>query len=466
MTSERPRGIAVTDVGYTNTKIVLFDAAGHPVAERKVASHHVEGPPYRHIDPAPLVEFLRQTLQELDRLLPVDVIVPSAHGAAMALLAGDGNLALPVMDYTAEPPPEIVAAYSRVMPDFAEARCPLLPMALTHGLQMYWQQHLLPGDFARVTTAIPWIQYVGFLLCGRAVTEITAMSCQTQLTNIATGSLSSLVRSQGWQDLFPPMVRSWEVIGQLLPAFRGAGFRGLGRVLAGIHDSSANYVRYLSAGLKAFTLLSTGTWIIAFDSAAPPEMLREDYDMATNTDIFGRPVAVARFFGGKEFEALAGKAADAPPALASAAALVERGVMALPSFTASPGPKPGTDNRGRIVGAVANDTELVSLASLYCALMVSAQLDVLQSKGDVIVDGPFAQNPVFLAVLAELRGGQRVLASDLRDGTTAGAACLALMEDGALPRIALDLLPVAPAGITGLADYQRKWNDLSRANRS
>ena len=35
MSSEKPRGIAVVDVGYTNTKIILFDGEGRPVAERK-----------------------------------------------------------------------------------------------------------------------------------------------------------------------------------------------------------------------------------------------------------------------------------------------------------------------------------------------------------------------------------------------------------------------------------------------
>ena len=50
MSFQKPRGIAVVDAGATNTKIVLFDGSGNPLAERKSASRHVEGPPYRHID--------------------------------------------------------------------------------------------------------------------------------------------------------------------------------------------------------------------------------------------------------------------------------------------------------------------------------------------------------------------------------------------------------------------------------
>ena len=124
---------------------------------------------------------------------------------------------------------------------------------------------------------------------------------------------------------------------------------------------------------------------------------------------------------------------------------------------------PGSGNRGRIVGVVETAAERVSLASLYCALMVAEQLDAVSSRHDVIVDGPFALNRVFLAVLAQLRVGQRVYASELRDGTTAGAACLALMRDGKLPSIALKLSAVAPAAISGLAAYQLSWKEKAVA---
>jgi len=463
MRTSLPRGIAVTDVGYTNTKLVLFSPDGQPVAERKAQSAHRAGPPYRWIDPEPMVAFLSAALAELDAILPVDVVVPSAHGAALALLKTDGSLAMPVMDYQSEPPADIVADYREVMPKFAECYCPLLPLALTHGLQLYWQQRAWPEQFAQTQTIIPWIQYVGFRLAGRAVTEITSMSCQTHLMNVADGGLSSLVTGQGWAAKFPAMAKAWEAIGTLKPEFRGPAFRGRGEVLAGIHDSSANYVRYLAGGFGQFTLLSTGTWSISFDTAATVSDLREDYDTATNTDIFGRNVATSRFFGGKEYELVAGEAVNVAPRLDDVAEFIADGVLALPSFSGSAGPMPGTEGRGAIIGEVSSAAGRASLASLYCALMVSEQLDHVKSRHDIIVDGPFAQNPVLMAVLAELRPGQRVLASALRDGTTAGAACLALMRDGKLPHIDITVVQTGSAGLGGLADYQRRWKGLAQA---
>jgi L-fuculokinase len=465
MREKAPRGIAVVDVGYTNTKIALFSPSGDLLAERKAASRHVEGPPYRHIDPEPMVALCRAALPELDRILPIDALVPCAHGAAMAALAADGSLALPVMDYTAEPPPALIADYKTIMPGFDEAFCPLLPLALIHGVQIYWQQRSWPEDFARVTALLPWIQYVGFRLSGVAVTEISSMSCQTHLMDTRAQKPSAMARRLGWDRLFPRMAKAWETIGTLKPEFRGEAFRGEGRVLAGVHDSTANFMRYVFAGLGRFALVSTGTWSISFDPSTPIEALDPARDTNTNTDVLGRPVCCSRFFGGREFEAVAAGAPAEAATLAGAAALVRRGTLARPSFTPMSGPVPNSGGRGAILGpAPQDDHERASLAALYCAQMVSEQLDAIAAKDDIIVDGPFSQNPVLLAILAQLRPAQKVMASALRDGTTAGAAALPLIDGrGRLPHVGLALSEVKPASVAGLEDYHDTWRSKAHA---
>jgi hypothetical protein len=350
MRESSPRGIAVVDVGYTNTKIALFSPQGELLAERKAASRHVPGPPYLHIDPEPMVDLCRSALAELDALLPIDAIVPTAHGAAMACLDENGDLALPVMDYTSEPPPEIVAEYRKIMPSFAEALCPLLPLAITHGLQLYWQMRMWPEDFARVRTLLPWIQYVGYRLSGVPVTEISSMACQTHLLDIRARQPSRMARDLGWDRLFPRMAKAWEEIGTLKPEFRGEGFRGAGRVLGGVHDSTANFMRYVCAGLDRFTLVSTGTWSISFDPSTSVDVLDPERDTNTNTDVLGRDVCCSRFFGGKEFEAVAGGAPAEAAALDGVAALVARGTLAVPSFTMTSGPVPGSLGKGFVKG--------------------------------------------------------------------------------------------------------------------
>ncbi len=458
------RGIAVVDAGKTNTKVVLFDANGKPVAERKVGSVSHAGPPYRTIDPAPLIEFCQKALTELDEILPVDVVVPSAHGAALALVAGDGSLAMPVMDYTSEPPSDVIGRYVKIQPPFGESFSPLLPMALTHGLQLYWQQQNWPSAFAKTKTVVPWIQYVAYVLSGKLVTEISSMSCQSHLMDVRKNTLSSLVYAQGWEHLFRPLIKAWDVIGELKPEFKGKNFRGRGAVLAGVHDSNANYLRYLAGGQEKFTLLSTGTWIIGFDTEAKLSSLDPLKDTVSNTDVFGRHVACCRFFGGKEFEVISEGASGEEASMASVQKLINQGTFAQPSFSDGGGPIPNTEGKGKIVGPIpSNQEQRASLASLYCALMVSESLDAIGSKHDVIVDGPFSKNHVFLDVLAHLRAGQKIMASDLRDGTSAGAACLALMPDGKLPHVPLSLTTLKPSKLAGLQGYQAQWKMLSYA---
>jgi len=232
------RGIAVVDVGYTNTKVILYDTSLNIVSERKRVSPHHDGAHYREIDTAPIIAFAAEALRELDQLLPIDRIPP----------------AVPVMDYMSEPPPEIERAYHDIMPDYAESYSPPLPRALLHGMQLFWQQQVMPEAFARTRTILPLMQYVGFALGGRAVTEVSSMSCQSHLVDMRNGGPSSL----------------WEIIGTLTPSLRGKAFRGRGDILAGVHDSNANLLRYLAGGQSHFTLLSTGTWIIGFDTDAGP----------------------------------------------------------------------------------------------------------------------------------------------------------------------------------------------------
>jgi sugar (pentulose or hexulose) kinase len=279
--------------------------------------------------------------------------------------------------------------------------------------------------------------------------------------DVKNNRFSSLARARGWDRLFAPMAKAWNVIGTLSPVFRGAGFRGDGRVLAGVHDSNANYLRYLAAGLSQFTLLSSGTWIISFDNSTPLKALARERDTASNTDVFGRQVASSRFYGGREFEILAEGASAEAGSIEAASKLIDRGIMALPSFTDSGGPVPGSGGKGQIIGPLPQSPEeKSSLAALYCAQMVSESLDAVGSRQDVVIDGPFSRNGTFVKILAALRPKQRMLTSDLRDGTTAGAACLALINDGRLPEIELSLMEVEPGRIGGLSNYSSEWREL------
>jgi sugar (pentulose or hexulose) kinase len=106
------------------------------------------------------------------------------------------------------------------------------------------------------------------------------------------------------------------------------------QIINGIHDSNASLLRHLLSRRppgEAFSVVSTGTWVIIAAVGASLTALDGERDMLANVDALGRPVACARFMGGREFAAL-----NDPPAAsctpADIAAIVERGIFALPAF--------------------------------------------------------------------------------------------------------------------------------------
>jgi sugar (pentulose or hexulose) kinase len=147
--------------------------------------------------------------------------------------------------------------------------------------------------------------------------------------------------------------------------------------------------------------------------------------------------------------------------MADVEALVATGNMALPSFTASGGPLPGTGGKGRIVGPAPDSPRArAALASTYLALMASVCLDLLDSRGQVIIDGAFADHRLFAGLLAALRPGQPVAVSSERQGAAVGAALLWRWPERSAPA-PLDLTRVVAPRLPGLAAYEHRWRSAA-----
>lgn len=448
--------IAVVDVGATNSRVVLLDPGLNEIASRKAETRHLQGPPYLRIDSEALIEFVRATVVELDAIRPVDTVSVSAFGATIACLDAENRLVHPIMDYLAPAPESIEEGYAKIAPPFEEVFSNTSPGALTLGKQLYWLETQYPESFTRVAGVVPWSAYIAHRLGGGLAMEISNLGVFTHLIDVRSGAYSSLVRQRGWERLFPERRNAWDVIGTL------TGLRGKGEILAGIHDSNANWLRYMAGQSGSFTLLSTGTFVIGFDSSADLSGLSADSDAFSFNDVFGRPIGCARFYGGYEFrQILDGVSPDAAND-ADIARVIDTGLFALPAFSETGGPFAGRGGRGKIVGGPADNPSIrASLATLYYALMVDRMLDVLRSKAVIIVDGPAAQNPLMLGLIAALRPGQQVMASQLSEGTTLGAGVLALMKgSGTLPRIETTLVPCAASKVPGLERYRENWINL------
>lgn len=452
------------DVGRTDVKLLAITPCGRLLSLRSAPNEVRSGDPYPSCDTEHIWRWMMAALADLGERFAIQAIVPTSYGSTAALIDA-AELVVPILDYAADPPAEIATAYAEIAPWFEECCCPVNPASVTLGRQLFWLSQEFPDAFERAQWILPFAQYWAWGLSGVPACEVTSLGAQTQLWNPRERELSSLVRRQGWADQFPPLRSAWEVLGPL--QFEIASKCELSAdvpVLCGIYASGANFARYLAAGLDDFTLISTGEWLVSYQPHLPLDQLEPLRDTAANVDLLGRPVACARFRAGREYAAIAGADGGAAGAgVADVEALVAVGTMALPSFTSSGGPFPGTGGKGRIIDAAPESRRArAALASLYLALMASACLDLLRSRGQVIIDGAFAEDRLFTGVLAALRPGQPVAVSTESQGAAFGAALLWAWTERTAP-LPLDLGPVVAPRIPGLAAYERRWRAAAEA---
>jgi L-fuculokinase len=448
------RCIAVFDVGKTNMKVVVFDAAGKVVAERA----HPNSPlppdakwPYLKLDTEGAGAFLIGALKELGAQFPIEAISISAHGAA-GVLVGDKDAALPAVDYEFDIDGDVAADYEKVRPPFDETKSPNLTRGLNLGKQVFYLQRRYPAEFGAARALLGYPQYWSWRLSGVAATEFTAMGAHTDLWRPYDGRPSSMVDKLGWRRLFPPMRKAWDTLGILKPEVAAAtGLAPDVRVICGAHDSNAALVPHLISRRDPFTVISTGTWVIIM-AVGGKGALDPKADMLANVDVRGEPTPTARFMGGREFAVLAGDApADADEA--DIARVIASGALALPAFSDQGGPFAA--RKGIIQGETPTAPKArAALATLYSALMTAHMLRRIEAPGDLIVEGGFARSPAFAAVLARLMGHRRVVVAPMSAGAAAGAAMLARWGE-AHPPPRLEPAPVW--GLSGLEAYQDRW---------
>lgn len=456
----RNDALLVLDIGKTNVKLTLIDAAGRVLAERRRPNVILTTGPYPHHDTDGIWDWLLSTCRDFSELAEVSAIVPVTHGATAALVDADG-LVLPVLDYEAALPG---LDYDDVRPPYAETYSPGLPSGLNLGRQLAWLAQHFPFEFGRARQILMYPQYWAWRLSGTAAGEATSLGCHTDLWNPLTQQYSSLVERMGWQALMPPLAPPSASLGTLRPEVVAAtGLPPSCQVLCGIHDSNASLVRYLGKGkdqhqsrtmdATPLTVLSTGTWVIAAAFGVDLAALREEADMLANTNALGQPVACMRFMGGREFAELAGDQTRGEPCtMADIEGVIARGTLALPSFATTGGPFAG--RVGRIDGEPPGSArERYALATLYVVLMTDYCLNALGVTGALVVEGSFSANPWFGALLAGIRPHQDVSYSDDGSGTTCGAWLLRY-RDAIPPGSSTAIAPLAPSGFAG---YRTRW---------
>lgn len=421
MTGIPVRRVAVVDIGKTNAKVALVDLETRSELLSRAQRNRVRGDgPYPHHDVDAIWSFIVGGLAAMRRASPIEAVCVTTHGATAALVDTGGELALPVLDYEFGGPDEAREAYEEVRAPFSETGSPALPAGLNLGAQLFWQQQRFPEAFAETRAVLTYPQFWTMKLTGVAASEVTSLGCHTDLWNPYARDFSTLVRRMGWRGLFPAISPAATMLGPLRPEI--ASLTGIGPetpVACGIHDSNASLLPHLVTRKPPFAVVSTGTWVISMAVGGRRVPLDPARDALVNVDAFGGPVPSARFMGGREFEQMvpdAGPAADD-----DWSAVLSGPVMLLPSVSRGSGPYPARSFAWRPTEPVGRERRTAT--SFYLALMTATCLDLIGADGDIVVEGPFARNRAYLAMLAAATG-RPVAAQPRSTGTSLGAALL------------------------------------------
>lgn len=448
------RRIAVLDIGKTNAKVVVVEvASGGEIATLKMPNHVLTGPPYPHYDVEGIWSFALDALARFAIEPGYDAISITTHGACAALLDAEGQLALPVLDYEHAYPQHVRDAYSALRPAFAETASPSLANGLNLGAQLHYQKECFPAEFASVSTILTYPQYWAFRLTGIAANEATSLGCHTDLWQPGRGEYSTLVDALGLRRLMAPVRSAFDMLGHVLPGIaEQMGLANTVPVFCGIHDSNASLLPHLVGRKSPFSVVSTGTWVVSFAVGGNLAGLDPARDTLANVDAHGRAVPSSRFMGGREFEMLTSDWPQPGPedVHVSVENMLRAGRMLLPGLMHGSGPFP--DRQHEWVGEAPHTAaEAHALATIYAALMTDACLGLLGAGGETIVEGPFADNTVYLQLLAALTG-RDVLAVSGSTGTSAGAGLLT----GA--RLAsLSCQRVEPWSTPSVLSYKTRW---------
>jgi sugar (pentulose or hexulose) kinase len=466
----------VLDVGKTHVKVSLLDEQGQRLATRTRVNQVRRARGYLALDLDGIAAWLLEALAEIAGRGPVKRIIPVGHGAAAAIVENDQLFAEP-MDYEQAVGESARQAYRTERDDFRLTGSPLLPGALNLGLQLHLLE-AIAGPLPAAARILLWPQFWAWHLGGVMATELTSLGCHSDLWQPLAPGFSKLAKRRGWAERMAPIRRADEALATLRPELVAAtGLPADCAVLCGLHDSNAALLAmrgHAEMAARDATVLSTGTWFVAMRSLAPTAefsmaQLDESRDCLVNVDVEGRAVPSARFMGGREAERIRAGESGGITSAASAAARTERrptresetpealsarltrllaaGARAYPSFVAGVGPYP--DAAGRLELPSDDPREREVMTSLYLALMSDVTLDLIGSQERLLVEGPFADDPLFVRALATLRGPQAVFTCEGRHDLAYGALRLLapnLAPAASLNRIApldLDLAAVA-----------------------
>ncbi|HOV94567.1 MAG TPA: FGGY family carbohydrate kinase [Spirochaetales bacterium] len=513
----KKKAIVVIDIGMTNKKVAMYDDQLKLLAieKREFAPLMVDG--IEAHDLAGMEAWFFDELKSFGAQFEIQAIAVCTHGATFVCTDDAGNPVVPCFYYTYEPGPEFHKRFYDMAGKPEELQAvtgtPNLSAMINPSKGLFFLKEKYPREFASASRVLPFPQYWGMRLTGKAGVEGTYIGCHTYLYDWAKNSYSSVADKLGITKKLPfPLHESWDVLGTLRPEVaERTGLSTATLVTMGIHDSNASLLPYLSKGYGTeFVINSTGTWCVLMHPQkkfgfAPDELGKVVF---FNRSAYNEPVKTAIFLGGKEYEvwtdaiAKARRAAPDATSIASAASgtnesvtkeseaalynsiLREASEFILPEIVPGSGQFPGSEARAIEATNVytydsiekgksapkflANSARAEAVLNLSLAFqtMVALERTGLKPGERIYTEGGFRNNPAYNALLALALPDNPVYLTDMKEATSFGAALTALAAlQGQTPSALGDLFeihgvqaePFRGIDRAALEAYRKKW---------
>lgn len=295
--------ILIFDVGKTNKKILLFDQQYKVVWETYIhLPETIDEDGFPCEDVNGLTRWISESMSQLmaDARFDIRAVNFSAYGASFVYLDEKGNPILPIYNYL-KPYPERWKDqfYSENGGEEHFAAVTASPVLgnLNSGMQLFRIKKEKPSIFKSIRYALHLPQYISSIVSGNYHSEITSIGCHTNLWDFSKNNYHDWVAREGLLEKFPTMTKGDETLSVK------ANQRNI-KVGAGLHDSSAALIPYLSEYKEPFALISTGTWCITLNpfnhSPLKTDELRKDCLCYLSVDKL--PVKASRLFAGHEHE--------------------------------------------------------------------------------------------------------------------------------------------------------------------
>ena len=445
------RVIAVFDIGKSNKKFLVFSEDLKPIYSDFTRIEEVKINNLLCDDAESIVSWMKTKFMDAVKKWRIEALAVTTYGATIANLK-NGVLRFPVISYNQEIDKQIrdkfYSEFGSPLELYMLTGTPPYGQLLNAGIQVYWIREKFPNIFNDIDEILFLPQYLTYGLTGLKASEITSIGCHTYLYDITREGWSKIAENLEVDARSPRMADVWNPIGEF--TVNGSSLV----VTPGIHDSNACLLSYIARD-EEFLLASTGTWCVFMYPRTKFKPQREDLyrDVLYYVDAYGRPVRSSKFKGGFEYEyytAIIRDRFSVDPGNISFDVDLLNDILKRKEDFIIPGLVKGSgqfqDSKAKIIGKafIRSAKEAYHLLNLYLAIESYVAINLITEGRNVniVVQGGFAKNSIYLSTLSALFNDREVFKATFPEATGLGAAlCAKSALEGIRPdKLKTDLL--------------------------